>query len=313
MIKKKIKKKIIAILAPVVLVAGFVIVIVCALVSLDFFGTNETDGYIEENEAYADDYKAVLNQNIKYGNGYVSLSRILYFYLENDSLTFKEIYTDNLDKETKKQLPISEVCILPKYKSMTACKTDEILDSSQSDEEVNKPFTAPLKISNMNVTSFFMEERTVYGKADVHHAWDLSSPNNTPVYATCDGEVTSVSFPYSQNIIDTSGGGGNQIKIKCEVDEDTTYEVWYAHLYPNSSKVKVGDKVKSWQQIAEVGTTGYSTGPHLHYQVSKDGNTVDGMSLIDFTDTNSETITKPYFDNNLSPYPNLNGYAPYGN
>ena len=196
---------------------------------------------------------------------------------------------------------------------MTACKTDEILDSSQRDEDVNKPFTAPLKISNMNVTSFFMEERTVYGKADVHHAWDLSSPNNTPVYATCDGEVTSVSFPYSQNIIDTSGGGGNQIKIKCEVDEDTTYEVWYAHLYPNSSKVKVGDKVKSWQQIAEVGTTGYSTGPHLHYQVSKDGNTVDGMSLIDFTDTNSETITKPYFDNNLSPYPNLNGYTPYGN
>ena len=71
--------------------------------------------------------------------------------------------------------------------------------------------------------------------------------------------------------------------------------------------------MKSWQQIAEVGTTGYSTGPHLHYQVSKDGNTVDGMSLIDFTDTNSETITKPYFDNNLSPYPNLNGYTPYGN
>ena len=42
-------------------------------------------------------------------------------------------------------------------------------------------------------------------------------------------------------------------------------------------------KVKSWQKIAGVGTTGYSTGPHLHYQVSLNGETIDGMSLIDFT------------------------------
>ena len=47
--------------------------------------------------------------------------------------------------------------------------------------------------------------------------------------------------------------------------------------------VKVGDKVSSWQKIAEVGTTGYSTGNHLHWQVSKDGNKVDGMNLVDFT------------------------------
>lgn len=318
MIKKKIKKKIIMALAPVVLIGAVVIVIVCALVTLDFFGTNETDGYVEENEAYAEDYKNVLNQNIKYGNGYVSLSRILYFYLEDDQLSFSMIYSDNLDKETKKQKPISEVCEMPRYKSMSVCKTEELSDSSQSDEDVIKPFTAPLKISNMNVTSFFMEQRTVYGKFDVHEAWDLSSPNNTLVYSTCDGEVIQVKFPYSENKIDTSGGGGNQIKIKCEVDEDTTYEVWYAHLYPKSSKVKEGDKVKQWQQIAEVGTTGYSTGPHLHYQVSKDGSTVDGMSLIDFTDTNSETFVKPPLEpyNGLNPnlngnYPNFNGYTPY--
>ena len=125
MLKKKIKKKIILALAPVVLIGAVVIVIVCALVTLDFFGTNETDGYVEENEAYAEDYKNVLNQNIKYGNGYVSLSRILYFYLEDDQLSFSMIYSDNLDKETKKQKPISEVCEMPRYKSMSVCKTEE--------------------------------------------------------------------------------------------------------------------------------------------------------------------------------------------
>ena len=283
--KKKIKKKIIAILAPVVLVAGIVIVLVCALATLDFFSSSETDGYVEENEDYADDYKAVLNKNIKYGKGYVSLSRILYFYQEDETLSFDSIYEDNLDSETKKQKPISEVCTMKKYKNMAVCQSQNLSTSNQSDEDVLKPFTAPLKISNMNVTSFFMEQRVVYEEENVHEAWDLSSPNNTPVYATCEGEVIQVSFPYSENTIDTSGGGGNQIKIKCEIDDDTTYEVLYAHLYPKSAKVKVGDKVDHWQEIAKVGTTGYSTGPHLHYQVSKDGSTVDGMSLIDFTDT----------------------------
>lgn len=101
--------------------------------------------------------------------------------------------------------------------------------------------------------------------------------------------MTFVSFKYSTNSIDKKGSGGNQIKIKCEIADDTTYEVWYAHLFPNSAKVKVGDKVKGWQQIAEVGTTGYSTGPHLHYQVSLNGSYIDGMSLIDFTNEDSKT------------------------
>ena len=58
---------------------------------------------------------------------------------------------------------------------------------------------------------------------------------------------------------------------------------------PEELKVKVGDKVKGWQQIAEVGTTGYSTDPHLHYQVSLNGSYIDGMSLIDFTNEDSKT------------------------
>ena len=71
------------------------------------------------------------------------------------------------------------------------------------------------------------------------------------------------------------------IYLQCEVD-DIIYEVSYAHLYPNSAKVKTGDKVIAGQQIAGIGTTGYSTGPHLHFQVKKNGINIDGMSLIDF-------------------------------
>ena len=256
-------------------------IIVAVLMLLDFFDANVTDNYVENNSEYTEKYIKVLNKNIKKGKGYVSLSRILYFYLEDDSLTFDEIYEENL--EDNKQKMISDVCSMKKYSSLSVCSTSEIEDSNQIDEDMLKPFNAPLDIEKMNVTSFFKQERVIYDKEDIHEAWDFSSPNQTSVYSVCDGEVVHVSFKYDENVIDKSGGGGNQIKIRCELDDDITYEVLYAHLYPKSNKVKVGDKVKSWQKIAGVGTTGYSTGPHLHYQVSLNGETIDGMSLIDFT------------------------------
>ena len=160
----------------------------------------------------------------------------------------------------------------------------------QLNEVQNKPFTSPLDYDKLSVTSFFMQERIVYGNPDVHAAWDFACPAQTPVYAVCDGKVEKVSFRYSTNTIDTSGGGGNQITISCDVD-DIKYKVIYAHLYPNSSTVKEGDTVTQNQKIASVGTTGYSTGNHLHFQVSKDGTTIDGLSLVDFTNTDT---TNPY-------------------
>lgn len=66
-------------------------------------------------------------------------------------------------------------------------------------------------------------------------------------------------------------------------------------MYPSSAKVKEGEQVRAGDELAGVGTTGYSTGPHLHYQVMYDGNNVDGMSLIDFSDKN--TIYKPDLNN----------------
>ena len=209
-----------------------IIILIPVLMILDFFGANITDGYVENNMEYAEQYKSVVNKNVKNNNGYVSLERILYFYLEDEKLTFDEIYTDNLDKESKKM---------------------------------------------------------------------LASSAQTPVYSTCDGKVESVSFTQSQNVTDTSNGGGNQIKISCEIN-DLTYHVWYAHLYPNSAKVSVGNPVTKGQQIASVGTTGYSTGNHLHYQVSLDGKTIDGMSLIDFTYEDDNTF-KPNLDYQVPSLP----------
>lgn len=273
---------------------ALVIIIPCLMI-LDFFGANITDDYVENNMDYADQYKSTLNKALKNGYGYVPLNRILYFYLENDQLSFYDIYIDNIDADTNKMMTISEVCELQKYKNYDVCR--DLDSSNQIDEEQSKPFNSPIDFSKATVTSFFMEERIVFGESDVHTAWDLAAGNQTPVYATCDGTVTQVSFTQNENVTNTSAGGGNQIKIKCEIDDEVTYTVWYAHLYPGSSKVKEGDQVKAGDELAGVGTTGYSTGPHLHYQVQFDGSNVDGMSLIDFSE--KTPLYKPDFNNEL--------------
>jgi len=291
-----------------ILVVIGIVILVPVLMVMDFFGANTSDGYVENNDEYADAYLKVANKNIKAKNGYVSLERILYFYLEDSNLTFDEIYADNLDKDSKQLIPISEVCSSDKYKSFDVCKPENISQSNQIDEEQAKPFAPPIDFTSSTLTSFFMQERVIYGEANIHKAWDIASSAKTPVYSVCDGVVENVSFPYSANMIDINDTqGGNIIKLSCEVN-DLKYTVLYGHLYPNSSKVSIGDKVTKGQVIAGVGTTGYSTGNHLHYQVSLNGSVIDGMSLIDFNYEleAGETPYKPVTP--LNPYESLPSY-----
>ena len=277
--KKKIAKIILS--SGTLTTIAFIIVLIPVLMIMDFFGANITDDYVENNAEYASEYKRVLNQNLRNGKGYVPLTRILYFYLANDKLSYDKIYQDNIDPDTNKLIEISRVCEVNNYSVLSVCKKDSIEESGQIDEEQNKPFHVPVDFKKITVTSIFMEQRIVFGEEDVHSAWDLAGANQTPVYSVCDGTIKKVSFTQKENVTNKNASGGNMIYLECEVD-DIIYEVSYAHLYPDSSKVKSGEKVTAGQHIAGIGTTGYSTGPHLHFQVKKEGNNIDGMSLIDF-------------------------------
>ena len=287
---KKIVVIILSITFPLILLIG-VVLISCLLV-LDFFGTNTTDGYVVDNMPYASDYRQVLNSNIQ--NGYVSLERILYFYLANDTFTFEQIYNDNLDLETKKMKPITEVCSMEKYKNLSVCSIEEISRSNQIDDYQAKPFNVPIDFSQVTITSIFMEQRVVFNEYNVHKGWDLASTEKTEVKSVCDGTITKVAFPYTENLTNVNGGLGNNIILKCNVDGNI-YNVIYGHLYPSSALVNVNDSVTKGQVIARVGTTGYSTGNHLHYEVqNENGVNIDGMSLIDFTtNSNIENLQKP--------------------
>jgi len=279
-----IKKKAIKIVlsSSTLLIIIGIILLIPIMMLYNFFGGEISDsGYVENNMEYAKEYKKVLNNYItKNQVAYIPLTRILYFYNEDSDLSFNEIYKNNIDEDLKTIKPINEVC-LEHYARMDVCDEEELENSNQSDDYPYKPFNAPIEFQKTNISSYFAEERVIYDNYNIHYAWDFAASAKTPVYSIGEGVVKKVRFNQSSNSIDKSNGLGNYIEIEYIV-ENKIYNVIYGHLYPNSYKVKVGDEVKSWQEVALVGTTGYSTGNHLHFQVSLDGKKIDGLSLIDF-------------------------------
>lgn len=121
------------------------------------------------------------------------------------------------------------------------------------------PMAMPVK-SNYRMTSGFGRR---WGR--MHKGVDMAGPTGTGVYATGDGVVT---FAGRQS------GYGNLIKIKHELGTETRF----AHL--SRIRVKQGQRVSQGDLIGDMGNTGRSTGPHLHYEVRMNGRAVDPMSFI---------------------------------
>ena len=275
--------------------------LICVLMIFDFFGSKLTKEKVQDNAEYADAYLSAVNNHLK--DGYVPLQRLLYFHLEDTSLTLDGLYTMNQNKEQKTAKEISAVCEDQRVKNMTVCTESSITENMEYLEVSAGHFNLPLD-RDFTVTSFFNEQRVIYGVSNVHGGWDLAVPEQTPVYSVCSGTVDKVIFTQNENIpYDQSGNNvGNIITIKCDEDYDETYYVVLAHLYPNSAKVKVGDKVNHWTEVASVGTTGHSTGNHLHYQVENvNREKLDGMQFINFN------FTSPYYHHEL-PTPNNNSF-----
>ena len=283
--KKKGKKIILSIIggSSILTIAIAMAILISVLMIFDFFGTKLTKEKVQHNAEFADAYIQTVNKNLL--NGYVPLQRLLYFHLEDTSLTLDALYTMNQNKEQKTAREIDVVCEDQRVKNMTACTENNIAENKEYLEVSTGHFNLPLD-TKFTITSFFNEQRVIYGESNVHGGWDLAAPAKTPVYSVCSGTVDKVTFTQNENIpYDKSGNNvGNLITIKCDEDYDETFYVVFAHLYPNSAKVKVGDKVHHWTQVAEVGTTGHSTGNHLHYQVENSKREkIDGMQFIDFS------------------------------
>ena len=100
----------------------------------------------------------------------------------------------------------------------------------------------------------------------MHRGTDFAAPTGTPIMASGSGTVTRARW---------CGGGGNCVKIR----HNSTYETIYAHMSKFARGIKEGKKVKQGQIIGYVGSTGMSTGPHLHYEVVVNGKKVNSQKL----------------------------------
>ena len=113
---------------------------------------------------------------------------------------------------------------------------------------------------------FGMRKHPIDGFNKMHKGTDFAAPMGTPIMASGDGVIVKAGW---------CGGGGNCVKIK----HNSVYQTIYAHMSKFANKVKSGVRVKQGQIIGYVGSTGKSTGPHLHYEVIENGKKINSQTL----------------------------------
>lgn len=144
----------------------------------------------------------------------------------------------------------------------------EILDPN-TDWEGAGIFQWPLPESFTITSRFGYREDPFTGEISYHSGTDIGAPGGTPILAAADGTVTIA------NAIDSWGGGyGYHIKV----NHNDTYDTLYAHC--SSICVTVGQEVKQGEVIGYVGTTGNSTGNHLHFEVWQNGERTDALGFF---------------------------------
>jgi len=115
-------------------------------------------------------------------------------------------------------------------------------------------------------SSYGKRKHPILGYTKMHTGTDFAAPTGTPIMASGDGKVTKAGW---------CGGGGNCVKIK----HNSTYQTVYAHMSKFGRGIKKGVRVKQGQIIGYVGSTGLSTGPHLHYEVIENGKKINSQKL----------------------------------
>jgi murein DD-endopeptidase MepM/ murein hydrolase activator NlpD len=135
-----------------------------------------------------------------------------------------------------------------------------------SKEEELKHMPSMRPIANDVISGFGYRMHPILKVRKLHTGLDFGAPMGSPVYATADGIVSVV------------GNGGNGYGLQVDIQHGYGYETKFAHL--SKSAVTVGKKVKRGDLIAYTGNSGLSKGPHLHYEIKKDGIKIDPIDYF---------------------------------
>jgi len=210
-----------------------------------------------KNRALADEFVHLLKQSVNFKNIH-----------KKDKIAI--VYTQKMRLGQPIGIPDIKVAMLESnnQKHYVFKHSDGKYYNENAEELVKKYMGKPLK--HIRITSKFTNRRfhPILKKWKAHHGTDLGAKRGTPILAVADGEVI-----FSGRM----GGYGNVIKIQ----HKDNYVTLYAHQ--SRLKAKKGDIVSQGDIIGYVGSTGRSTGPHLHFGLYKDGIPIDPMRLVKFS------------------------------
>ncbi|MFV0291303.1 MAG: M23 family metallopeptidase [Mangrovibacterium sp.] len=168
---------------------------------------------------------------------------------------------ENLDENELVKISAQKLEILTKQAYVQSKSYEELATLARNKEEMLASIPAIMPVSDKKLkylaSGYGYRIDPVYKVSKFHQGMDFAAPIGTPIYATGNGVVDRVQI--------LNGGYGKNIII----DHGYGYETMYAHMH--TVKVTDGEKITRGQLIGTVGNSGKSTGPHLHYEVRKDG------------------------------------------
>ena len=149
--------------------------------------------------------------------------------------------------------------------SITGCASGNGADGNRNVRVVADTIYWPLPEGTYTITSpFTMRISPVSGQLLAHEGIDMAAPLDTPITSVYGGVVEEVA---------ENSRSGAYVQIKHTMSDGTVFHSAYLHQYMNKIKVKVGDTVTAGQVIGAVGNNGWSTGPHLHFEIHDSSDT----------------------------------------
>lgn len=167
-------------------------------------------------------------------------------------LTVKEKTTKNIEEMNTDTIEVAKTNIIQKLD----------IDITEPISKVNGIKIATLPVSG-TISSRYGVSSSI--RASTHTGLDIAAVKGTPIKVIADGKVT---------FAERNGAYGNLVKV----DHGNGVETWYAHT--SQMYVKIGQQVKAGDVIATVGSTGNSTGPHLHLEIRIDGKHVNPQNYL---------------------------------
>ena len=187
---------------------------------------------------------------------------------QNFWVLYEENFSDGKKVENGRVLAVSFEAMRGNVQMYRFKKSDGTIGYYDADGNGAIKSLKRTPINNAKITSNFSKKRKhpVLGFTRAHKGVDFRAATGTPIPAAGAGRVVARTY---------NRGHGNYVKIR----HNGSYETLYAHMSRFAKGVNVGTNVRQGQTIGYVGSTGYSTGPHLHYEIIKDGVHVNPMTV----------------------------------